>query len=225
MILPDWMIEKHIAINPLAPLQSWPGIISYGVTSYGYDVRVGYKFKMFTNAFCGVVDPKKFDSRSFVDVDITPSLHSWYGPADWESPNYRYCHGCKRSYYLPNDPPPEPCVNRNPDHILIPPNSFALAETVEKLVIPRDVLAICVGKSTYARCGIIVNVTPLEPEWQGCITIEISNTTPLPAKIYAGEGIAQIIFLKADASCRTSYADKKGKYQNQEGLTLPKVER
>ena len=180
-ILPDWLIERDIKIEPLATHERRPGAISYGVTSYGYDIRVGRKFKVFTNAHCAVVDPKNFDPKSFVDMEA--------------------------------------------DFCLIPPNSFALAETVEYLEIPRDVIAICVGKSTYARCGIIVNVTPLEPEWRGKVTIEISNTTPLPAKIYAGEGIAQILFFRADAVCHTSYADKKGKYQDQAGLTLPFVQR
>jgi len=149
------------------------------VTSYGYDVRVDRRFKVFTNVWGSTVDPKNFDPKSFVDVEA--------------------------------------------DTCLIPPNSFALAETVEYLEIPRSILCVCVGKSTYARCGIIVNVTPLEPEWRGRVTIEISNTTPLPAKIYAGEGIAQIIFLKGVAECKVSYADKKGKYQDQSGLTLPFV--
>ncbi|HLN26397.1 MAG TPA: dCTP deaminase [Gemmataceae bacterium] len=178
-ILPDWQIQRDIKIEPFATGTPRAGVISYGLSSYGYDVRVGRHFKVFTNARCAVVDPKHFDPASFVDMDG--------------------------------------------DSCLIPPNSFALAETVEYLEIPRDVIAICVGKSTYARCGIIVNVTPLEPEWRGRITIEISNTTPLPAKIYAGEGIAQILFLRTDAPCRTSYADKQGKYQDQQGLTLPFV--
>lgn len=178
-VLADWQIRRHIKIDPFADGQLRPGVISYGVSSYGYDVRVGRRFKVFTNARCAVVDPKNFDSASFVDMEG--------------------------------------------DSCLIPPNSFALAETVEWLEIPRDILAIAVGKSTYARCGIVVNVTPLEPEWRGRVTIEISNTTPLPAKIYAGEGIAQIVFLKADAVCELSYADKKGKYQDQQGLTLPFV--
>jgi dCTP deaminase len=178
-VLPDWLIESDIVIRPLAEKQLKQGTISYGVSSYGYDVRVGRHFKVFTNVHCAVVDPKHFDSKSFVDVDG--------------------------------------------DFCLIPPNSFALAETVEYLEIPRDVIAICVGKSTYARCGIIVNVTPLEPEWRGKITLEISNTTPLPAKIYANEGIAQILFLRSEEVCQTSYADKKGKYQDQKGLTLPFV--
>jgi len=178
-VLPDWQIGKDIVIRPFADGEAKAGTISFGVSSYGYDVRVGRHFKVFTNVYGAVVDPKRFDSRSFVDIEA--------------------------------------------DFCLIPPNSFALAETVEYLEIPRDVLGICVGKSTYARCGIIVNVTPLEPEWRGKITLEISNTTPLPAKIYANEGIAQILFLRTEAVCQTSYADKKGKYQDQKGLTLPFV--
>jgi dCTP deaminase len=178
-VLPDWQIERDIKIEPFADRTVRPGTISYGVSSYGYDVRVGRHFKVFTNARCTVVDPKNFDRASFVDMEG--------------------------------------------DFCLIPPNSFALAETIEHFEIPRDIIAICLGKSTYARCGIIVNVTPLEPEWRGRITIEISNTTPLPAKIYAGEGIAQILFLRTDAVCQSSYADKKGKYQDQKGLTLPFV--
>ena len=178
-VLPDWMIERDVKIVPFAPSQARPGVISYGVTSYGYDVRVDRNFKVFTNARCAVVDPKAFDPASFVDI-----------------------------------------VG---DYCLIPPNSFALAETIEYLEIPRDVIAVCVGKSTYARCGIIVNVTPLEPEWRGRVTIEISNTTPLPAKVYANEGIAQMLFFRAEAVCHTSYADKKGKYQDQRGLQLPFV--
>jgi len=178
-VLPDWMIEAHVKIEPFAQQQHRPGVISYGVTSYGYDVRVDRRFKVFTNVWGSTVDPKNFDPKSFVDVEG--------------------------------------------DFCIIPPNSFALAETVEYLEIPRDVLGVCVGKSTYARCGIIVNVTPLEPEWRGRVTIEISNTTPLPAKIYSGEGIAQMLFFKGEAVCKTSYADKKGKYQDQIGLTLPFV--
>src|SRR5580693_4436808 len=159
-VLPDWQIQRDIKIEPFADDSLRPGAISYGLSSYGYDVRVGRRFKVFTNARCTVVDPKNFDPASFVDMDG--------------------------------------------DYCLIPPNSFALAETVEYLVIPRDVIAVCVGKSTYARCGIIVNVTPLEPEWRGRITLEISNTTPLPAKIYANEGIAQLIFLKGERICAKS---------------------
>jgi dCTP deaminase len=178
-ILADWQIEQSVKIEPCAEGALRHGVISYGVSSYGYDIRVGRRFKVFTNARCAVVDPKHFDPASFVDIEG--------------------------------------------DYCLIPPNSFALAETVEYLEIPRDIIGLCVGKSTYARCGIIVNVTPLEPEWRGRVTIEISNTTPLPAKVYAGEGIAQILFLRTEAVCQTSYADKKGKYQDQKGLTLPFV--
>jgi dCTP deaminase len=178
-VLPDWQIEKDVVIRPFADGNLPAGAISYGVSSYGYDVRVGRHFKVFTNVHGAVVDPKNFNPAAFVDIEG--------------------------------------------DYCLIPPNSFALAETVEYLEIPRDIIAICLGKSTYARCGIIVNVTPLEPEWRGKITLEISNTTPLPAKIYANEGIAQILFLRTEAVCQTSYADKKGKYQDQKGLTLPFV--
>lgn len=152
-------------------------IISYGTSSYGYDVRCAREFKIFTNINSAIVDPKKFDANSFVDVES--------------------------------------------DVCIIPPNSFALARTVEYFKIPRNVLTICVGKSTYARCGIIVNVTPLEPEWEGHVTLEFSNTTNLPAKIYANEGIAQMLFLESDEICETSYADRKGKYQGQKGVTLP----
>ncbi|MHC4827093.1 MAG: dCTP deaminase, partial [Planctomycetota bacterium] len=165
------------------------GRVSYGLSSYGYDVRVGTLFKVFTDVTPhggqAVVDPKQSDDSMFVTIDTR---------------------------------------NTGKDHIVIPPNSFALGETVEVINVPRDVLAICVGKSTYARCGIIVNVTPLEPQWRGKVTLEISNTTPLPAKIYANEGIAQIVFIKADRVCATSYADKGGKYQDQAGLTLPRVD-
>jgi dCTP deaminase len=161
-VLSDWQIQRDIKIEPFADGASRPGVISFGVSSYGYDVRVGRRFKVFTNARCAVVDPKNFDPASFVDFEG--------------------------------------------DYCLIPPNSFALAETVEYLEIPRDIIAICVGKSTYARCGIIVNVTPLEPEWEGYVTLEFSNTTPLPAKIYANEGVAQVVFLEAAADdvCETS---------------------
>jgi dCTP deaminase len=173
------MALEHQMIEPFADRQVREGVISYGVSSYGYDVRIADHFKIFTNINSTVVDPKAFDPRSFVDF-----------------------RG-------------KECV--------IPPNSFALAETVERFRVPRDVLVVCVGKSTYARCGIIVNVTPLEPEWEGIVTIEVSNTTPLPARIYAGEGIAQFLFFAADGVCEISYADKKGKYQGQTSLTLPRL--
>ena len=154
-------------------------IVSYGTSSYGYDVRCSDEFKVFTNVYSTVVDPKNFDDKSFVDLK---------GPV---------------------------CI--------IPPNSFALARTVERFRIPRNVLVICLGKSSYARCGIVVNVTPLEPEWEGYVTLEFSNTTPLPAKIYANEGVAQMLFFESDEICETSYADRGGKYQGQKGVTLPKV--
>ena len=182
-IKPDHWIRKmaleHKMIEPFTDGQVRNGVVSYGVSSYGYDIRVADEFKIFTNVFSAVVDPKHFDPRSMVDF-----------------------RG-------------EVCV--------IPPNSFALARTVEYFRIPRDVLTICVGKSTYARCGIIVNVTPFEPEWEGFVTLEISNTTPLPAKIYANEGIAQVLFFQAEEQCEISYADKKGKYQKQESIVLPKL--
>jgi len=173
------MATEHDMINPFSEKQVREGVISYGLSSYGYDLRVADEFKIFTNVNSTVVDPKKFDERSFVTV---------------------------RS---------ECCV--------VPPNSFALALSVEYFKIPRDVLTICVGKSTYARCGIIVNVTPFEPEWEGFVTLEISNSTPLPAKIYANEGLCQIIFFQSDEVCETSYADRKGKYQAQKGIVLPKL--
>jgi dCTP deaminase len=173
------MVKKHGMIEPFADNQIRDGVISFGVSSYGYDIRVADEFKIFTNVFSAVVDPKHFDPKSMVDF-----------------------RG-------------EMCV--------IPPNSFALARTVEYFRIPRSVLTVCLGKSTYARCGIIVNVTPFEPEWEGYVTLEISNTTPLPARIYANEGIAQVLFFEADEECDVSYADKKGKYQKQEAIVLPKL--
>lgn len=180
---PDHWIRKMAVenkmIEPFADNQIREGVISFGVSSYGYDIRVADEFKIFTNVFSAIVDPKAFDPRSMIDYKG------------------------------------EVCI--------IPPNSFALARTVEYMRIPRGVLTICVGKSTYARCGIIVNVTPFEPEWEGYVTLEISNTTPLPAKIYANEGIAQVLFFEGDEECLTSYADKKGKYQYQQSIVLPKL--
>ena len=173
------MSQEKGMIEPFVDAQKRQGVISYGLSSYGYDARVGRDFKIFTNVDSAVVDPKNFAANSFVD--------------------------------------------RTTDICIIPPNSFALARTVEYFRIPRTVLTICVGKSTYARCGIIVNVTPFEPEWEGIVTLEVSNTTPLPAKIYANEGIAQVLFFEGDEPCETSYADKKGKYQAQQTLTLPKL--
>ena len=180
---PDHWIRKMALecgmITPFVEGENRPGVISYGVSSYGYDIRVTDEFKIFTNVHSATVDPKDFDTRSMVDFKGNV------------------------------------CT--------IPPNSFALARTVEYFKIPRGVLTICLGKSTYARCGIIVNVTPFEPEWEGFVTLEISNTTPLPAKIYANEGIAQVLFLEADDTCEISYADKKGKYQSQQTIVLPKI--
>ena len=166
-------------IVPFSEKQVREGVISYGLSSYGYDLRVSDEFKIFTNVNSAVIDPKDFDERSFVTV-TAPS-------------------------------------------VLIPLNSFALARSVEYFKIPRDVLTICVGKSTYARCGIIVNVTPFEPEWEGFVTLEISNTTPLPARVYANEGLCQILFFRSDEPCEISYADRKGKYQKQQGIVLPKL--
>ncbi len=175
------MAEKHGMIEPFVPQQvsqdDGNRVISYGTSSYGYDIRCSNEFKIFTNIRTAIVDPKEFSDSSFVD---------FYG-----------------------------------DVCVIPPNSFVLARTIEYFRIPRNVLTVCLGKSTYARCGIIVNVTPFEPEWEGYATLEFSNTTPLPAKIYANEGVAQVIFFEASEPCETSYRDRKGKYQKQTGVTLP----
>jgi dCTP deaminase len=171
-------VEKGM-IKPFEDRQVRKGGISYGLSSYGYDIRIADEFKIFTNINTTIVDPKSFDPRSFVDYQGEVAV--------------------------------------------IPPNSFALGRSVEYFKIPRNVLTICVGKSTYARCGIITNVTPFEPEWEGYVTLEISNTTPLPAKIYANEGIAQVLFFESDEACETSYADRQGKYQGQQGIVLPTV--
>ena len=182
-IMPDsWIREMSLTrgmIEPFIESQKREGVISYGVSSYGYDARVSREFKIFTNVNSAVVDPKNFATDSFVD--------------------------------------------RETDVCIIPPNSFALARTVEYFRVPRDVLVICLGKSTYARCGIIVNVTPLEPEWEGHVTLEFSNTTPLPAKIYANEGACQFLFLQGNEPCEVSYADRRGKYMRQRGVALPKL--
>ena len=178
-----WIREKALScgmIEPFVEEQVAGGAVSFGLSSYGYDIRVADEFKIFTDVNCSIVDPKKFDTGSFVFL-------------------------------------------KEKDHILIPPNSFALARTVEYFRIPCDVIALCVGKSTYARCGIIVNVTPFEPGWEGYVTLEISNTTPLPARIYANEGIAQVLFFQSDEQCLTTYSQRAGKYQNQEGITLPRI--
>lgn len=171
-------LEKGM-IAPFVDTQVRAGVVSYGVSSYGYDIRVADEFKVFTNVNNTVIDPKNFDPRAFVDITA--------------------------------------------DVCIVPPNSFALARTIEYFKIPRNILTICLGKSTYARCGIIVNVTPFEPEWEGYVTLEISNTTPLPAKIYANEGACQFLFLQGNEPCEVSYRDKAGKYQGQRGVTLPKI--
>lgn len=182
-IMPDTWIEEmartHGMIEPFEAAQKREGVISYGLSSYGYDARVAPDFKIFTNVDNAIVDPKSFSDRGFVE--------------------------------------------READVCVIPPNSFALSRTVEYFRIPRDILVICVGKSTYARCGLIVNVTPLEPEWEGHVTLEISNTSPLPAKVYANEGLCQFLFLRGEGACAVSYADRAGKYMRQIGVTLPKL--
>lgn len=180
-IMSDKWIRQMAAekgmIEPFVESQKRAGVISYGVSSYGYDARIAPEFKIFTNVDSAVIDPKNFSEDSF--------------------------------------------VSRETDVCIIPPNSFVLGRTIEYFRIPRDILVTCIGKSTYARCGLIVNVTPLEPEWEGHVTLEISNTTPLPAKVYANEGVCQFLFTKGNEACETSYADKKGKYQGQKGVTLP----
>ncbi|MEO1290010.1 MAG: dCTP deaminase [Chloroflexota bacterium] len=173
------MAQEHGMIEPFAEGETRPSIISYGVSSYGYDMRISNEYKIFTNVHSAIVDPKDFDPKSFVDFEG--------------------------------------------DVCIIPPNSFVLARSIEYFRVPRNILCICLGKSTFARCGLIVNVTPFEPEFEGHITIEISNTTPLPAKVYSNEGISQVLFYEADEECEVSYADRKGKYQGQRGVTPPRM--
>lgn len=183
MIKADKWIKKMCLeqqmIEPFEENMVCEGKVSYGLSSYGYDIRIADEFKVFTNVYGALIDPKNFDPKSFVDLKA--------------------------------------------DSCIVPPNSFALARSVEYFKIPRKVLGLCIGKSTYARCGIVVNITPLESEWEGHLTIEISNTTPLPAKVYANEGIAQLVFFESDEACTTSYKDRKGKYQSQRGVTLPRI--
>ncbi len=232
-VLCDTQIKELIRIEPFAEGVKRPGSVSYGLSSYGYDVRVGSRFKIFTptprSGGIAVVDPKNFTDDLFVEVDAdAPVLSRSRDRKIAEGPGASSASAPDR--VLPNAAPSSSgsssieSVAEGRGYVIIPPNSFALCETIETFTIPRDVLVLCVGKSTYARCGLIVNVTPLEPEWRGKITIEISNTTPLPAKVYANEGIAQLVFLKADKVCAVSYADKNGKYQDQGGLTLPRVD-
>lgn len=216
-ILPDYMV-RGVKIVPFAEGVKRPGQISYGLSSYGYDIRAGYVFKVFSNVYGSIVDPKAFDPKGFVTVDVTPKLHE-IAPLG----TIYTCAKCRHP--IANPKCESQCEKPKLDHVLIPPNSFALAESVEEIEVPRDCLALVIGKSTYARCGIVLNCTPLEPEWRGKITLEISNTTPLPAKVYAGEGIGQVLFFRTDYEpCEVSYADKKGKYQDQVGLELPKVD-
>ncbi len=191
-ILPDWAISQYISITPFAEGEKRKGVISYGLSSFGYDARLGTKFKLFSNLLhpLSPIDPKNLNEKSFQEISAV------------EGPEGKY--------------------------VVMPPNSYILGETLEYFEIPRDVIVICIGKSTYSRCGLIANVTPLEPEWKGRITLEISNSSPCPAKLYAEEGIVQLVFLRSEAPCKKSYADKcaggAGKYQNQQGLTLPKVD-
>lgn len=265
-ILPDWMIEDEVKITPMEPCRKRPGVLSYGITSYGYDARVGYKFRVFSPVNVhGVqteIDPKAFDERCLVDVDLTPGREK---PHDWEDRPDKatyVCRDCGTSN--PAASKGLGCPVKVQPFIHIPPHSFLLAETVEHIEIPRSVLCVVVGKSTYARCGITVPLTPLEPEWRGKVTVEISNTTPLPARVYPGEGIMQLLFFRSDGfrhiaydhflnhlssehghmygptmgnhdflhgpgprrsggTCRESYADKKGIYQDQGGIVLPGV--
>lgn len=229
-VLCDTQIRELIRIEPFAEGVKRPGTVSYGVSSYGYDVRVGSRFKIFTptprSGGIAVVDPKNFTDDLFVEVDADAPVASRTSLGE---PRAHASAGSKPGTHGPRSQELAAhegvqSVAEGRGYVIIPPNSFALCETIETFTIPRDVLVLCVGKSTYARCGLIVNVTPLEPEWRGKITIEISNTTPLPAKVYANEGIAQLVFLKADKVCAVSYADKNGKYQDQGGLTLPRVD-
>ena len=266
-VLPDWLIREKVKIEPFAEGEKRPGKISIGLSHYGYDLRLGPKFRIFSPIGAREIDPKAFDPKACVEVDRTPHRHAWNLVGDhiqdW------MCERCKkvsveRELSVQNQT--EQCGETPPDHVHIPPYSFALAETVEWLEIPRDCLAVILGKSSYARCGLIVNCTPLEPEWKGKVTIELSNTTPLPMKLYVGEGIAQVYFLQSagifhrfftwlveflgfttgmtspayrqemaaesdklelalrNGSCQVSYADKGGKYSDQKGLELPKVD-
>jgi dCTP deaminase len=244
-ILPDWMIARDVKIDNAAEGVKREGKISYGYTSYGYDARIGYVFDVFSPISATEVDPKNFDKNCLVRKDFTPR-HQWEYK-EWESRGRQesgeQCIHCGAWKGTPSE---HGHCNQSP-YILIPPHSFVLGETIETFTIPRDTLCVVVGKSTYARCGLIVNVTPGEPEWTGKWTVEISNTTPLPARVYCGEGIMQCLFFRTDGytdkllkealghvlhipefkagvTCRTSYADKKGRYQGQTGVTAPSVD-
>ena len=243
-VLSDRQIRAEGIVEPCEPCEKRPGKISYGLTSYGYDARLGWKFQVFKPYPCSVIDPKAFDARMLEPVDLTPQ-------SCWE------CYGTRRVYVSSiMTAVCEVCGGRGtrfPAALTIPPHSFVLAQTVEVFKIPRDTLAVVLGKSTYARCGLVVNCTPLEPEWRGTVTLELSNTTPLPLKVYPGEGVCQVVFLRSDEhrvedrkdfdhlakrgdsydlvggceaarSCEVSYADKGGRYQNQAGVTPPTVD-
>lgn len=257
-VLSDRQIQAEVGITPFDPGTRKPGTLSSGLSSYGYDMRLGYKFGVFTSVHAAEVDPKNFNPRSLVPVDLSPRHHRFVKTKnltmrDLVTYTCEYCQlaGDKEVANLGG-----PCPARREEKnafLRIPPHSFVLAESLERFVVPRDTLGVVVGKSTYARCGLIVNCTPMEPEWEGVLTIELSNTTPLPLRVYPGEGIAQVFFIRSDerrgaaatafrshlqgaagdaewesyqtrlinASCETSYADRKGKYQNQSGLTAP----
>lgn len=254
-VLADWQIKRDVSITPFEDAIKRDGKISFGCGSYGYDMRVGYIFDVFSPINATEIDPKNFNKNALVRVDLTPKYEHQWGLDYPKSGVHNVGEKCKICGAWKDTPSEHKlqCPISQPDHILIPPHSFALAESIEVFGIPRDTLCVVIGKSTYARCGLIVNCTPLEPEWRGKVTIELSNTTHLPLRVYCGEGIAQCIFLRTDGyneidrndihnilknttgfdpeyakavyrdsgTCRVSYADKKGKYQDQTGLTLP----
>jgi dCTP deaminase len=265
----DWQIERDVVIRPFVKSQQAKGTISYGVSSMGYDMRVGWKFKIFTPTYSTEIDPKNFNDKVFVDIDLSPQKHSWSRALN-TSYRCRVCHTLAEGDGGPSPFEPIasetcPAVEQPMNFIRIPPNSYCLAMSVEYFEIPRDVIGVVLGKSSYARAGIIVNCTPMEAEWKGYLTIEISNAAPLPARIYAGEGIAQVLFFRTDgyrefvekgllqflgethagneehpafyiegglteailkrATCKVSYADRKGRYDGQTEITLPFVEK
>lgn len=260
--LVDWQLKRDVKVEPMEDAIRREGKISWGVGSYGIDMRVGYVFKVFSPINATEIDPKNFDERCLVTVDLTPKYEHQWEDLECLDANHnptigKHCAVCGAWKDTPSEHKYQ-CPKKQPNYILIPPHSFALGESVEYFQIPRDTLCIVIGKSTYARCGIVVNCTPLEPEWKGKVTIEISNTTPLPARIYCGEGIAQCVFLRTDgrtemnthditnlydhlsigrlipnhwlehehnSTCKVSYADKAGRYQNQTGITLPSADK
>lgn len=264
-VLSDWQLKRDVKVEPMEDAIRREGKISWGVGSYGIDMRVGYVFKVFSPINATEIDPKNFDERCLVTVDLTPKYEHHWEDLECLDANHnptigKHCAVCGAWKDTPSEHKYQ-CPKKQPNYILIPPHSFALGESVEYFEIPRDTLCIVIGKSTYARCGIVVNCTPLEPEWKGKVTIEISNTTPLPARIYCGEGIAQCVFIRSDGciekrsdfwglqvinglklawseqdeedekklitegTCQVSYADKRGRYQNQTGITLPSADK